>query len=70
VVLYLCKKLNITVKEFPIFENRLKDAQELMILGTSMEIMPVIQVNDWQVGNGKPGPITKKLQRAFNELTK
>jgi D-alanine transaminase len=68
-VLYLCKKLNIIVKEFPIFENRLKDAQELMILGTSTEIMPVIQVNDWQVGNGKPGPITRKLQQAYNELT-
>jgi D-alanine transaminase len=70
VVLNLCKKLNITVKEFPIFKNRLKQAQELMILGTSTEIMPVIQVDDWQVGNGKPGPITRKLQQAFQKLVR
>jgi D-alanine transaminase len=70
VVLNLCKKFNITVKEFPIFENQLKKADELMIVGTSTEIMPIVRVDDWQVGNGEPGPITRKLQKAFNSLTK
>ena len=68
VVLQLCQKLNIVVNEFPIFSNRLKAADELMILSTTMEVMPVIQVNDLKVGNGKPGPVTQKLQQAFREL--
>jgi len=68
VVLNLCRKLNISVNESPIFADRLKAADELMILGTTNEVMPVIQVNDWIVANGKPGPLTRKLQQAFYEL--
>lgn len=68
VVLDLCRELSIPVKEFPFFEHDLTKADECMIIGTTTEIMPVIQVNDWKVGNGKPGPITVKLQQAFREL--
>jgi D-alanine transaminase len=68
VTLELCAKLNIGVKEFPIFESELKQADELMILGTTTEVMPVVQVNDWQVGNGQPGTVTRRLQQAFNNL--
>jgi hypothetical protein len=25
-------------------------------------------VDDWQVGDGRPGPVTLRLQRAFREL--
>jgi len=39
-----------------------------MTLGTGSEVMPVIQIDDWQVGNGKPGPITMKLQKAYKEM--
>jgi branched-subunit amino acid aminotransferase/4-amino-4-deoxychorismate lyase len=36
-----------------------------MILGTTTEIMPVVQVDGWQVGDGQPGPVTRRLQAAF-----
>lgn len=39
-----------------------------MVLGTTSEIVPVVRVNDRVVGDGKPGPITSKLQRAFRDL--
>ena len=68
VVLHLCQQLNFVVNEFPIYANRLKEANELMILSTTNEVMPVIQVNGWQVGDGKPGPMTRKLQQAFHDL--
>ncbi len=68
IVLQLCSKLDIPVKECPILETDLKKADELMLIGTTVEITPVIQVNNLQVGNGKPGPMTQKLQRAFYEL--
>jgi branched-subunit amino acid aminotransferase/4-amino-4-deoxychorismate lyase len=29
--------------------------------------MPVVQVDDWKVAGGKPGPVTKKLQKAFRK---
>jgi D-alanine transaminase len=68
VVLELCGELGIPFREFPIFERKLREADELVILGTTTEVMPVVQVNDWRVGDGKPGPITRKLQQAFCEI--
>jgi D-alanine transaminase len=70
VVLELCTKLNIQVKEFPIFESELKQADELMILGTTTEVMPVRQVDEWHVGNGQPGLVTRQLQQAFREIAR
>ena len=68
VVLQACRRLEIPVKEFPIFERNLPQADELMLLGTTTEIMPVVQVNQWKVGAGKPGPITRALQRAYRDI--
>ena len=68
VVLELCRTLNITVDESPISANRLKEADELMLLSTSLEVTPVVQVDDWQVGNGESGVVTRKLQQAFKSL--
>ncbi len=68
VVLQLCGELNITVDESPISEKRLKEADELMLLSTSLEVTPIVQVDDWNVGNGEPGAITRKLQLAFEKL--
>jgi D-alanine transaminase len=68
VVLDLCRSLGVPFRESPIPEGELRQASELMVLGTTTEIMPVVQVDDWQVGDGRPGPVTRRLQRAFQEL--
>ena len=68
VVLDLCSELGIPVTEAPIDRLALPKASELMILGTTTEIMPVVQVDDWQVKHGRPGPLTRELQRAFRNL--
>lgn len=70
VVLELCRELGILVREFPIFQSELDKADECMLVGTTTEVMPVVQVNDRMVRDGKPGPVTRKLQQAFGELTK
>ncbi|UCD90843.1 MAG: D-amino-acid transaminase [Desulfobacterales bacterium] len=69
VVLGLCTQLGVPFKESPILENELKNADEAMVLGTTYEILPVVQVDDWQVGNGTPGPITRELQHAYRRAT-
>ena len=69
VVLNLCYQLNIPFRELPVLEKELRKASELMILGTTSEILPVVQVDGWIVGDGKPGPITAKLQQAYRKLT-
>jgi len=70
VVLELCHDLAIPVREFPVFEKDLDKAEECMVIGTTAEVMPVVQINDRIVGNGKPGDVTIRLQRAFQEITR
>jgi len=65
VILRLCRELNIRVKESGIIATELKAADEAMLFGTTAEVMPVVQVDDWKVGDGKPGPVTRRLQEAF-----
>ena len=45
-----------------------RQADECLIVGTTTEITPVAQINNWKVKDGKPGPITKILQQAFRKL--
>jgi branched-subunit amino acid aminotransferase/4-amino-4-deoxychorismate lyase len=56
------------VHESPIPEPSLSRAAEMMIIGTTTEITPVVQVDDWQVADGRPGPVTRTLQQAFRAL--
>jgi D-alanine transaminase len=68
VVLELSQALGIPCREFPIFQQELGEADELLITGTTTEIKPVIEVDGRQVGYGRPGPITRKLQQAFRTI--
>lgn len=61
----LCSALGIPVREFPVAEADLKCATEAMLFGTTNEVMPVVQINDRKLGDGQPGPVTRKLQQAF-----
>ncbi|MBN1672904.1 MAG: aminotransferase class IV [Kiritimatiellae bacterium] len=68
VTLALCEKEGVPVREFPVLEEHLREVDELMILGTTTEITPVVQVGEWRVGDGRPGPITRQLQKAFRRM--
>ena len=70
VILELCNALGIPYHEDPIFEHELRKADELMILGTSTEVMPIVEVNDWKIGKGRPGPVTRKLRQAFRDYAR
>jgi D-alanine transaminase len=67
-VLDLCRELNIPAREIAVNETELPTLDEAMILGTTNDVMPVAQINDWKIGNGRPGPVTQRLQQAFYEL--
>jgi D-alanine transaminase len=67
-LLELCDDLDVPVDEAPIPTDDLRAADELMLMGTTTGIMPVVRVDDWGVGDGTPGPLTRKLQDAFRAL--
>lgn len=67
-VLELCETLSIPYSEESISKEDLYNANEVFIIGTTVEITPVIQVDDRIIGNQNPGPVCKKLQNAFWKL--
>ena len=46
----------------------LLNADEVFITQTTSGILPVTEINGQKIGNGKPGPVTKKLMKKFDKL--
>ena len=43
-------------------------ADEVFLSGTAAELVPVREIDDHAIGTGEPGPITRAIQTAFDEL--
>lgn len=63
------KNLGFSVTEANMTPFQLFTADELFFTGTAAEVVPIREVNRRQIGNGKPGPVTKKLMAAFEKAT-
>ena len=68
VVLRLCREKEIPVTEYPMSESQLREADELFAVGTGTEVTPIVRVDDWTVADGRGGPITRRLQQAFDDV--
>jgi branched-chain amino acid aminotransferase len=64
VMLKAAKKL-FPIEHRLITNKELKDAEEAFITSTTREIMPVVQIDNIKIGNGKVGPKTKQLMTEF-----
>lgn len=64
-VIRLCADLKIPLAETPIPREMVYIADEVFLTGTAAEITPVRSVDRIQIGLGRRGPITEKLQEAF-----
>ncbi len=69
-VLELCRSEGIPSVEEAIPETDLARASEAFIAATSYEVTPVVRIGNAPVGDGRPGPITCRLQRLFAEITR
>jgi D-alanine transaminase len=67
VVSRLCGENEVPFEEGIVTEELLRNADEAMLWGTGAEIAPIVRVDGNRVYNGKPGPITRKLQKAFRQ---
>jgi D-alanine transaminase len=65
VIQELCLEQAIDFTEQYVSTSELPTINEMFILGTITEIMPVIQVENTMINHGKIGTITRKLQQAF-----
>jgi branched-chain amino acid aminotransferase len=68
VVAELCAKLGIDLIITNLTPFMLFTADEAFFTGTAMEMVPIREVNKRQIGNGKPGSITKQLMAEFHKV--
>jgi branched-chain amino acid aminotransferase len=68
VVAELCAKLGTDLIITNLTPFMLFTADEAFFTGTAMEMVPIREVNKRQIGDGKPGPVTKKLMAAFQKV--
>lgn len=54
-----------TVKESAITRTDLYYADEAFLTGTAAEVTPIREIDDRPVGDGKPGPLTRRAQELF-----
>lgn len=70
VVMSLAPKHALQVKEEVLTRYDLYNADEMFLTGTAAEIISVVNVDRRVIGTGKPGPITRKLGRAFHDFAR
>jgi D-alanine transaminase len=63
----LARGLGIELDETPIEASEIPKLSELFLTGTTTDVMPVVKLDDKPVGKGKPGELTRKLQRVLAE---
>jgi branched-chain amino acid aminotransferase len=68
-VIQLCRDLEIPVSERQLPREYLYVADEVFLTGTAAELTPVRTIDKIQIGKGRRGPITERLQRAFFDIT-
>jgi branched-chain amino acid aminotransferase len=65
-VMQLAKnELGIETLERSINRSDLYIADEIFMTGTAAHVAPVIEVDEYEIGNGKAGKLTKKLQQLY-----
>ncbi|MEK7093527.1 MAG: aminotransferase class IV [Patescibacteria group bacterium] len=67
--------LDLARQSFPIEERQVSEAEmyaadEVLITGSFKEVVPVVRINDRQIGNGAVGPVSARIVELFREFTR
>jgi branched-chain amino acid aminotransferase len=69
-VIQICRELEIPVVESGIQRAALYVADELFFTGTAAEVTPIRSVDRIEIGTGRRGDITARIQQRYFEITK
>ncbi|MBS0161862.1 MAG: aminotransferase class IV [Nitrospira sp.] len=65
IIMTLAAEEDLPVREGYYHLTDLRKAEECFLTNTSMEVMPVSRVETYTIGDGRPGPLTRRLQARF-----
>ena len=66
-VIRIARDLGCEVLERDLARAELYLADEVFLSGTAAELVPVREIDDHAIGSGEPGPVTRELQRVFDD---
>jgi len=67
-VLEVARKQGIQVQESYVSREELFEASEVLLTGTTVEILSVVRIDDRPIGDGVPGSVSKALMRGWESL--
>jgi D-alanine transaminase len=68
--LKLARALNLELVERHLQRTELHEVDELFLVGTTCEVLPIVRVDGAAVKGGQPGPVTRRLQAAYTEAVR
>jgi len=69
-ILSLAAEAGLDAREARLTRFDVYTAAECFLTGTGAEVMPVVEADGRGIGDGKPGPISRRLQEAFHSLAR
>ena len=67
-IFHICKDLGIEVVQKRITRDECYIADEMFFTGTAAEVTPIREYDRVQIGEGRRGPITEKIQAAYFDI--
>jgi branched-chain amino acid aminotransferase len=64
-VVTIARDLDFEVETDQMVRSDLYTAEEAFLTGTAAEVVPITSVDDRTVGDGRPGPITRRIQEVY-----
>ena len=70
VIFDLCKQLEISIREVSLARYDLYTADEAFLTGTAAETISMVKLDDREIGDGKPGPLSLRLIEAYRKVVR
>jgi branched-chain amino acid aminotransferase len=64
-IIQIAKDLGYEIREKRITRDEVYSADEAFFTGTAAEVIPIRELDDRTIGDGKRGPITEKIQKTY-----
>ena len=69
-VFELCRANGISLRELKIQPDELRAAEEAFITSATRGVLPVTRVDERPIGDGAPGPVTRRLMALYDALAR
>jgi branched-chain amino acid aminotransferase len=69
-VVTLARDLGYEVATENILRSDLYTAEEAFLSGTAAEVVPIASIDDREVGDGTPGPVSRRLQELYGQVVR